>query len=70
MELHPEKCPKHFQKGKNKKALIIVDVEERVDSTLYLEGKISCIALHKEITLVGYSLDRNPHETEQGRLLV
>jgi hypothetical protein len=30
--LHLEKCPKNFQKRK-KKALITIDVEERVDST-------------------------------------
>jgi hypothetical protein len=36
--LHPEKHPKHFQK--KKKAMLSVDVEERVENTSDLEGKI------------------------------
>jgi hypothetical protein len=40
-KLHPEKRPKKFSK-KKKKALISMDVEERVDSTSDPEGKINC----------------------------
>jgi hypothetical protein len=53
-KLHPEKCPKYFQK-KKKKALISVDVEEWVDNTSDLEGNINCTNIHKEVALVSCS---------------
>jgi hypothetical protein len=54
-KLHPEKFPKNFEKRKKKKALINIDVEERVDNTLYLQGNIGCTTLQKELAQVGYN---------------
>jgi len=51
-KLHPEKCLKYFQKRK-KKAMISVDIEERVDNTSDLEGNINCTNIQKEVVLVG-----------------
>jgi hypothetical protein len=61
--LHHEKCPKYFQKRK-KKALISVDVEERVDNTSDPEGKINCTNLKKEVALVGCSYKEDKTITE------
>jgi hypothetical protein len=52
--LHPEKHPKYFQKNKQK-SLIAMDVEEQVDNTSELEGKINYTSLQKEVALVGFN---------------
>jgi hypothetical protein len=45
----------------NKKALISVDDEERVDNTSDQEGKINCTNIQKEVPLVSCS-----HKEEEG----
>jgi hypothetical protein len=41
-----------------------VDVEERVDNTSDLEGKINCTNLQKEVALVGCSHKEEKEMTE------
>jgi hypothetical protein len=54
-KLHLEKCPKDFHKKNKKKALISVDVEERVDNTSDPDVNINCTNLQKELALVSCS---------------
>ena len=51
-KLYPNKHTNHFQNRKKKKALIIEYVKDKVENTLYIEGKVSLTTLQKEIVLV------------------
>jgi hypothetical protein len=50
-KLHLNKRPKYFQK-RNKKALLSMDVEERVDIKSYPKGNINFNNIGKEVALV------------------
>jgi len=62
-KLHPKKRSKYFHKRK-KKALIAMDVEERVDNTSDPKGKINCTNLQKEVALVSCSHKEEKAMTE------